>query len=100
MFGDKIDRTGLQLGQDFSDVLADNADHDELHAADRHQADHQRGIARNRFSRGPGFPRIESPNRNATVASSTPSRLATRNGATENDVSPSIESPTSRPGLK
>ena len=35
------------------------------------------------------------PNTNANPASSRPSRLATRSGATENEVSPSIESPTS-----
>ena len=32
---------------------------------------------------------------NANPASSRPSRLASRSGATENDVMPSIDSPTS-----
>ncbi len=32
---------------------------------------------------------------NAAPASSSPSRLASRSGATENEVRPSIESPTS-----
>ena len=35
-----------------------------------------------------------------TAASNTPSRLANRSGATENDVRPSIDSPISRPALK
>ena len=34
------------------------------------------------------------PKISAAVASNTPSRLASRSGATENDVSPSIERPT------
>ena len=39
------------------------------------------------------------PNRNAPSASSTPSALAMRSGATENEVSPSIDSPISRAAL-
>src|SRR5260370_1164656 len=40
--------------------------------------------------------RSERPNKPATAASSTPSRLANRSGATENEVSPSIERPSNR----
>ena len=61
VFGDEIDRTRLQLGKDLADIFADDADHDELHAADGHQADHQRGIARDRLSGGPGFPQDRKP---------------------------------------
>ena len=39
--------------------------------------------------------RIHDPKNNAVKASSRPSRLATRSGATENEVSPSIDSPIS-----
>ncbi len=37
--------------------------------------------------------KISMPNSSASAASSRPSRLATRSGATVNEVSPSIEKP-------
>src|ERR1700732_3834605 len=56
VLGDEIDRARLQLGKNLPDIFPDNADHDELHAADGHQADHERGIARDRLSVDKGFP--------------------------------------------
>jgi hypothetical protein len=56
VFSHEIDRSRLQFGKNLADILADNADHDELHAADGHQADHQRRIAGHGFSAHPGFP--------------------------------------------
>src|SRR5579871_4498639 len=78
VFGDEIDRACFQLREDLADIFANDADHDELHAADRHEADHQRGIARHLLAGREYFQRIESPNRKATAASSTPSKLAKR----------------------
>ena len=99
VLGDEIDRPRLQLGQDLADVFADDADHDELHAAQHHQADHQRRIAGHGFAARPGLPQDRQRRTgSATMASSTPSRLASRSGATENDVRPSIDRPTSARG--
>ena len=46
VLGDEIDRPRLELGQDLADIFAHDADHDQLHAAEHHQADHDRRIAR------------------------------------------------------
>ncbi len=39
VLGDEVDRPRLQLRQDLTDIFADDADHDQLHAADGHEAD-------------------------------------------------------------
>ena len=41
MLGDEIDRPAFDLFQDLADIFADHADHDELHAAEHHDADEQ-----------------------------------------------------------
>src|SRR5271157_5643654 len=49
VLGDEIDRTLFDLGEDLADVFAHDADHDQLHAAEYHQADDERRIAWNGF---------------------------------------------------
>ena len=41
MLGDEIDRPAFDLFQDLADIFADHADHDELDAAEHHDADEQ-----------------------------------------------------------
>src|SRR3569832_2426721 len=44
------------LGKDLADIFADDPDHDELDVADCHQADDERGIARDRLAIYQRFP--------------------------------------------
>ncbi len=55
MLGDEIDRPRFDLRQDLADILAHDADHEKLHAADHHDADDQRRIARDRALIDDGF---------------------------------------------
>ena len=46
VLGHEIDRARLQLGEYLADIFAHDPDHDQLHAAQHHQADNDRRIAR------------------------------------------------------
>src|SRR6266511_4278418 len=48
--GDEVHGPAFLLRQDLADILADNADHDQLHTAQHHQSDHQRRIAGHRLA--------------------------------------------------
>ena len=50
VLGDEIDRPRFELGEDLADIFAHDPDHDQLHAAEHHQADHHRRIARHRLA--------------------------------------------------
>src|SRR5580692_11586516 len=47
MFGDEVDRPAFDLYQNLADIFANHADHDELDAAEHHDADEQRRVAGN-----------------------------------------------------
>ena len=50
VLGDEIDRPSFDLFEDLADIFADHAEHDELHAAEHHDADEQRRIAGHVFA--------------------------------------------------
>src|SRR5262249_38550751 len=78
--------------QDLADILAHDPDHDQLHAAEHHQAHDHRGIARDRLAEDEGLEQDLHAEDEAAAGGRRASRPASRKGATRNEVRPSIES--------
>src|SRR5882672_1710994 len=84
VFGNEIDRPVFDLGQHLADIFAHHADHQELNAADHHDPDDDRRIARYGVLVDEGLDQNPDAEHECAGSEQDASRLASRSGATEN----------------